>query len=103
MQMYRLHAYYVYADANCFEDRNETKEKLRVAKVFLYITCSTWLNFLFHLLVSSCKFQKRKFNFVLQVRLGKLRRSSIAQNSSNILRFDLDLQQILQDISLSFV
>ena len=55
----------VYAGVNCFEDRNETKEKFRVAKV-LYITCSTWLNFLFHSIISFIF--RRKFNFVLQVK-----------------------------------
>ena len=98
----------VYAAVNCFVDRNETN----VAKVLLYITCSTWLNCLFLSLVTSCKFyfsKKVKFRFTSPT--GQIKTLSMAQVSSSLIRifqtssirFDIDLQQIFLDISLRFM
>ena len=93
----------VYAGVNCFEDRNETKEKFRVVNYLLYVV-EFFVSF-----ISKFYFSKKvQFRFTsptgqiktVQVWLRFLQVSS--EDSSNILRFDLDFQQTFQDMSLSF-
>ena len=89
----------VYAGVNCFEDRKETKEESVLQKC-----CCTWI-FYFIQRVSFCKscFSKKvQFRFTsptVQIKTFKYGSDFFKshQDSSNILRFDLDLQQTFQD------